>query len=51
MFYKVDKSRTKRESNGIGLSFVKAIASLHGGKVSVCNVDDVVVFSIYVKIL
>lgn len=51
VFYKIDKSRTKRESNGIGLSFVKAIASLHNGKVYVENIANGVIFSIYIKIL
>lgn len=49
VFYKVDKSRSKRENNGIGLSFVKVIADIHNGKVFVENVDNGVVFSIYIK--
>ena len=40
-FYKADKSRSlDAKSAGLGLHIVKSIVSLHGGEISVQNVDD-----------
>jgi len=44
-FYKVDKAHTRSYGgNGIGLSIVKAIMDLHGGKCGVVNTDEGVKF-------
>lgn len=46
-FYKVDKARSRSQGRyGIGLSIVKAIADLHGGRVGVNNVPMGVEFYI-----
>jgi signal transduction histidine kinase len=42
-FYKTDASRTDpqdKSGSGLGLSIVKAIVELHGGRVSASNVPD-----------
>lgn len=44
-FYKVDPARNREEKgHGLGLSIVRSIAALHGGKVSVENKKDGVEF-------
>lgn len=39
-FYKVDKSRTKKGSYGLGLSIAQSIINSHNGKIEIKNIDD-----------
>lgn len=36
-FYSLARPNTQRKSTGLGLPFVKEVAALHGGEVSLCN--------------
>lgn len=49
-FYKVDKSRTQNgtANYGVGLAIVKKIADIHNGKVWVENLDNGVLFGIFI---
>lgn len=39
-FYSLTRPSSKHKSSGLGLSFVKEVASLHGGTISVINNDN-----------
>jgi two-component system, OmpR family, sensor histidine kinase CreC len=39
-FYSLARPHTKKKSTGLGLSFVKEIASLHRGKVELGNTPE-----------
>ncbi|HEY5524291.1 MAG TPA: ATP-binding protein, partial [Clostridium sp.] len=44
-FYKADKSRTHKESTGLGLSIVRLILTQHGEDIWVNNEKDGVTFT------
>ena len=39
-FYSLPREESGRKSSGLGLSFVQQVAELHGGTVTLENVDD-----------
>lgn len=39
-FYSLARPHSQKKSTGLGLAFVKEIASLHGGKVTLRNAGD-----------
>jgi two-component system sensor histidine kinase CreC len=39
-FYSLARPHTQKKSTGLGLSFVKEIAELHHGRVSLCNAAE-----------
>lgn len=47
-FYKADKSRSKQDSSGLGLSIAKRIIELHGGSISVNLSNNLITFKINV---
>ena len=44
-FYQIDSTH-KKEGNGIGLSIVKSIVSLHKGEIEVCSAEGHTIFTI-----
>jgi two-component system sensor histidine kinase CreC len=38
-FYSLPRPATERKSTGLGLSFVKEVAALHGGEFRICNAE------------
>jgi two-component system sensor histidine kinase CreC len=48
-FYSLPREESGRKSSGLGLSFVKQVAQLHGGSVSLKNVEDGVVAELELK--
>jgi two-component system sensor histidine kinase CreC len=48
-FYSLPREESGRKSSGLGLSFVQQVAELHGGSVTLDNVEDGVVAELMLK--